>query len=320
MIEVQGLSKSYRERAAISDVSFSVKKGEILGFLGPNGAGKSTTMKILSGLLLADTGTANVGGFNVREQAREAKSVIGYLPETPPVYLQMEVGDYLEFAAALHRVPRAQRRAAVDLALSRCNLGDVRGRIIGHLSKGFRQRVGLAQAIVHSPPILILDEPTVGLDPKQIIEIRNLVRGFAGKHTVILSTHILSEVKATCDRVVVIDRGKVVAEDTIDGIPARAASEESVTAVVKRDPKGILERLKRIPGVASAAVESAADGEGFRIRLGCERGRDPRPEFAELLVGASLGLVELARTRVSLEDAFVKLVTPEAKKRGGDVP
>src|SRR3989338_5382149 len=237
MIEVHGLSKSYRERAAISDVSFSVKKGEILGFLGPNGAGKSTTMKILSGLLLADTGTANVGGFNVREQAREAKSVIGYLPETPPVYLQMEVGDYLEFAAALHRVPRQKRRAAVDLALSRCDLGSVRGRIIGHLSKGYRQRGGLAQAIVHSPPVLILDEPTVGLDPKQIIEIRNLVRGFAGSHTVILSTHILSEVKSTCDRVVVIDRGKVVAEDTIEGFTARAAAEDRITAVGKRDPR-----------------------------------------------------------------------------------
>lgn len=315
MIEVSALSKSYRERPAISGVTFSVKQGEILGFLGPNGAGKSTTMKILAGLLSPDSGKAEVGKIDVRAEPLRAKALIGYLPETPPVYLGMEVGDYLDFAAALHRVPRDQRRAAVDRALESCDLGSVRTRIIGHLSKGFRQRVGLAQAIVHRPPVLILDEPTVGLDPKQIIEIRNLIRGFAGVHTVILSTHILSEVKATCDRVVVIDRGRVVAEDTLEGISARTATEQRVTALVAKNPESALAKLRELSGVTGARLQPA--NEGFRIELDCERGRDPRAEIAETLVAAKLGLLELQLVRASLEDAFVKLVSQDKAENGG---
>jgi ABC-2 type transport system ATP-binding protein len=308
MIEVKDLTKTYGDRNAIAGISFSVKRGEILGFLGPNGAGKSTTMKILSGYMPATSGYAAVNGFDVRKDSISAKASLGYLPETPPVYAAMPVQDYLEFAARLHGVPKAKVSAAVSDAMGKCGIGDVRHRLIGNLSKGYRQRVGLAQAIAHNPPVLILDEPTVGLDPRQIIEIRNLIKSLGGDHTVILSTHILPEVQATCSRVVVIDRGHVVAEDTLEGIAARMTGNLRLSVATRRDPSAALGKLRGIQGVTAVALGSGEAGE-FALHVECAQGADPRAEVAEACV--PFGLLSLAQVKLSLEDAFVRLVTSE---------
>ncbi|MGZ3695888.1 MAG: ABC transporter ATP-binding protein [Bdellovibrionota bacterium] len=318
MIEVRNLTKSYNQRQAIDSISFSVKKGEILGFLGPNGAGKSTTMKILSGFIPATSGTAIVNGLDVSTQAMEAKASIGYLPENPPVYAGMDVENYLIFAARLHRVSKTQVKRAVNDAMEKCAIGDVRNRLIGNLSKGYRQRVGLAQAIVHNPPVLILDEPTVGLDPKQIIEIRNLIRSLGGEHTVILSTHILPEVQATCSRVVVIDRGRVVAEDTLAGIGARMQSNLRLTALLQKDPLAALARLKSIAGVTNVKCGELNEQGEFMLFVECAKGSDARAAVAELCVAEKLGLLALSQEKLSLEDAFVRLIKSDEITR--DLP
>jgi len=317
MIEVKELIKTYNQRTAVDKVSFSVKKGEILGFLGPNGAGKSTTMKVLSGFIPATSGTVSVNGFDVAKDPVGAKASIGYLPENPPVYNGMTVEDYLTFAARLHLVPSHRVKAAVADAMEKCALTEVRGRLIGNLSKGYRQRVGLAQAIAHRPPVLILDEPTVGLDPRQIIEIRNLIKSLGGEHTVILSTHILPEVQATCSRVVVIDRGHVVAEDTLAGIANRMQSNVRLTAVVQKNPTGILRRLQSLGGVTSVQAADAADAAAaeFPIYLECGKGVDVRAQVSELCVREGLGLLSLSQERLSLEDAFVRLITSDETTR-----
>lgn len=307
MIEVSQLTKSYAGRNAIQGITFSVKKGEILGFLGPNGAGKSTTMKILSGFMPATSGKALINGIDVQTNPVEAKASLGYLPETPPVYMGMPVEEYLEFAARLHRVPKHQVKKAVNDAMEKTGIGAVKHRLIGNLSKGYRQRVGLAQAIAHNPPVLILDEPTVGLDPKQIIDIRNLIQSLGGEHTVILSTHILPEVQATCSRVVVIDKGKVLAADTLAGIQARMQSNARLTLVVRQDPQALLSRLQKLPGVT--AVRADHREEGHTLTVECAKDADPRAELAQACVG--LGLLQLTRENLSLEDAFVKLVTSD---------
>jgi ABC-2 type transport system ATP-binding protein len=227
LLEVRGIAKRFGETTAIDGVSFHAAKGEVVGFLGPNGAGKTTTLRILSTYLTPDEGTATIAGYDVVEQPMEVRRRIGYLPEHPPLYTDLTVDEFLAFCAALRGVPRSARRGAVDRALERCGLGAVRARRIGNLSKGYRQRVGLAQALVHSPEVLVLDEPTVGLDPHQIHEIRNLVRSLAGSQTVLLSTHILPEVAMTCSRVVVIHSGRVVAEDTLDAVSGTGTLEEA---------------------------------------------------------------------------------------------
>jgi ABC-2 type transport system ATP-binding protein len=318
MIEVKDLTKTYGDRSAIRGISFSVKKGEILGFLGPNGAGKSTTMKILSGFIAATSGSASVNGFDVRTKPREAKASLGYLPETPPVYSSMPVEDYLEFAALLHGLEKFEVKKAVASAMEKCGIADVKNRLIGNLSKGYRQRVGLAQAIAHNPPVLILDEPTVGLDPRQIIEIRNLIQSLGGDHTVILSTHILPEVQATCSRVVVIDRGHVVAEDTLQGIAARMTANLRLTVTVRKDPSSLLGRLQGLKGVVAARPGNtagpeypSAGAEQFTVQLECAKGADPRAEVSELCVKEGLGLLGLTQEKLSLEDAFVRLITTE---------
>jgi ABC-2 type transport system ATP-binding protein len=311
MIEVRELTKLYNQRKAIDGISFSVKKGEILGFLGPNGAGKSTTMKILSGFMPASSGTASVNGFDLATRSIEARGSLGYLPENPPVYGAMEVREYLEFAARLHRVPSDRVRAAVGDAMEKCGIADVQQRLIGNLSKGYRQRVGLAQAIAHNPPVLILDEPTVGLDPRQIIDIRNLIKSLGGDHTVILSTHILPEVQATCSRVVVIDRGHVVAEDTLEGIAARMQANVRLTLTLRKDPSPLFPRLQAIQGVLGVgAAEKSEPGE-HALRVECAKGSDPRAEVAELCVREGFGLLGLSHERLSLEDAFVKLINSD---------
>lgn len=311
MIEVRNLSKSYGDRKAVDAVTFSVKKGEILGFLGPNGAGKSTTMKMLSGFVPVSSGTALVNGFDVSSELLAAKASIGYLPENPPVYMGMEVENYLQFSARLHGVAKDKLRGAVNEAMEKCGITDVRARLIGNLSKGYRQRVGLAQAIAHKPPVLILDEPTVGLDPRQIIEIRNLIQSLGGNHTVILSTHILPEVQATCSRVVVIDRGRVVAEDTLSGIAARMQSNLRLTASVAKDPTAALLRLGSLPGVISAHGGALNEAGEFTLYVECAKGHDPRAAVAELCVSEKLGLLALSQEKLSLEDAFVRLITAD---------
>lgn len=310
MIEVSSLSKTYDQRMAVDNISFSVKKGEILGFLGPNGAGKSTTMKILSGFIPLTAGSVKVNGFDISKDAIKAKASIGYLPENPPVYTGMEVQNYLEFAARLHGVPKAKVKAAVNEAMEKCGITSVRHRIIGNLSKGYRQRVGLAQAIAHNPAVLILDEPTVGLDPRQIIDIRNLIKSFEGKHTVILSTHILPEVQAACSRVVVIDRGKVVAEDTLSGIAARMQSSMRISVNCRKDPEDLFQNLKALNGAVSLNSRGRV-GDEFSFTLECSKGADLRSDVAKLLVQSGKDLLSLHQETLSLEDAFVKLVTQE---------
>lgn len=304
MIEVSQLTKLYGTRAAIQDLSFSVQKGEIVGFLGPNGAGKSTTMKILTGFMPASSGTARVAGYDVFSQSIDVKRNIGYLPETPPVYLEMTVEGYLEFAAQLHGVPKNMIKSAVSTAIEKTYLGDVRKRITGNLSKGYRQRVGLAQAIVHNPKVLILDEPTVGLDPKQIIEIRELIKSFAGEHTVILSTHILPEVTATCQRIIIINKGKIVAQDSLDQLNTRMRSGKTYRLHV-RNTSGA-EALKTVSGVESVQV----NGHEIFVQI-ANSASEIRDQIVETAVHKGLGVLEFKAESLNLEDIFLQLTTEE---------
>ncbi len=308
MITVSHLTKMYGLRTAVNDLSFEVKKGEVVGFLGPNGAGKSTTMKILTGFMPATLGKVTVAGFDVFDQTVEVKRNVGYLPETPPVYNEMTVLDYLDHAARLHQVPSAKRRAAVGLAIDKTSLGHVAGRLIGNLSKGYKQRVGLAQTLVHNPAVLILDEPTVGLDPKQIIEIRELIKGLAGEHTVILSTHILPEVAATCQRVIVINKGRIVAQDTLEQLSNRLKRGQVFTLQVRQTEPTAIAALKSLPGVTSVSTE----GSKILLEVAPEAG-EVRDRIVETAVQARMGVLEFAAEKLSLEDVFVQLTTEEAK-------
>ncbi len=306
MIEVDRLSKVYGGRVAVWEASFKVAAGEILGFLGPNGAGKTTTMRMVTGFIPPSSGSARVAGFDVVKQPLEVKSRIGYLCESPPLYREMVVRSYLAFVAEIKRVPRGKRRAMVDRALQLCGLEEVAGRVIGHLSKGYRQRIGLAQAILHAPPVLILDEPTVGLDPRQIIEIRQLIRGLGGEQTVVLSTHVLPEVTMTCSRVVIINEGQVVAEDTIEHLTAGFGKNETVRVVVARDRGDLGATLGATEGVQELHRHSAGE---YRARL--TGGDATRERLAAAVVASGAGLVELSRQTASLEEVFLKLVTED---------
>ena len=314
MIEVQHLTKRYGPFTAVNDVSFKVERGEILGFLGPNGAGKTTTMRVLTGYMPATEGKAIVAGYDVFEQPIEAKRRTGYLPETPPLYPDMTVRDYLSFVSQIKGVPRAERKARIDSVMERTRIADMAKRHCGKLSKGYRQRVGLAQAILHNPDVLILDEPTAGLDPKQIIQTRELIKELAGDHTIILSTHILPEVSQTCDRVVIINKGHVVAVDTPDNLTARLRGSE--TMYVQVDSAGIgagpdaAGAIETIPGVTRVAIaDSRAGVIGFEVDS--ETGRDVRRELAAAIVSRGWGLLELRPMRMSLEDIFLQLTTQE---------
>ena len=306
MIQVEHLTKMYGPRTAINNLSFRIEKGEIVGFLGPNGAGKSTTMKILTGFMPATSGKANVAGFDVFEQPMGVKRNVGYLPETPPVYPEMQVDDYLAFAARLHQVPSNDVKSAIAMALEKTGLGDVRGRLIGNLSKGFRQRVGLAQALIHNPLVLILDEPTVGLDPKQIIEIRELIKSLAGDHTVILSSHILPEVTATCQRIIVISQGHIVAEDTLERLTTRLKKGLIYSLVVKSPTASGLDAIRKISGVT--AVTAAGPKLVVEIAPGAGELRD---RIVETAVREQMGVFEFSAERVSLEEIFLQLTTVE---------
>jgi ABC-2 type transport system ATP-binding protein len=311
VIEVQHLTKRYGRFTAVEDVSFRVERGEILGFLGPNGAGKTTTMRVLTGYMPATEGKAIVAGFDVFEQPIEAKRRTGYLPETPPLYPDMTVAEYLSFVAKVKGVPSADRRQRISAVMERTRVADVAGRLCSKLSKGYRQRVGLAQTLIHNPDVLILDEPTAGLDPKQIIETRELVKELAGTHTIILSTHILPEVSQTCQRVVIINKGRVVAVDTPDNLTARLRGSE--TLYVQVDTQGIdaVAELAQVAGV-TRVVESDRHDSAVGYEVESERGRDIRRDLARAIVDHGWGLLELRPTRMSLEEIFLSLTTEEA--------
>ena len=303
MITVHHITKRYGNHVAIENVTFDVKQGEILGFLGPNGAGKTTTMRIITCFMPASEGTVEVAGFDCFEHPQEVKQRIGYLPESPPLYQELTVTEYLTFVGQLKRLPASRVSSRMAHVIEQLGLGPVQHRVIGHLSKGFCQRVGLAQALIHDPPVLILDEPTVGLDPKQIIEIRELIKSLAGSHTLILSTHILSEATAICNRVVIIDRGHIVAEDTPAQLSSRMRQSEKMSLMVKHPSDDWLERLASIPGVLQ--VVQGATPETSIIE--CELGQDLREVISQFVVGQGVGLLELKPLSLSLEEVFLKL-------------
>lgn len=302
MIRVLGLSKSFGGRPAIRGVTFGVGRGEILGFLGPNGAGKTTTMRILTCYLPPDSGRAEVDGLDVFERSMEVRKRIGYLPETPPLYPEMLVWSYLEFVAKLRGIPRGRRRSSVESAMERCGLSEVHGRLIGNLSKGFRQRVGLAQALVHEPPVLVLDEPTAGLDPEQIVEIRELIRSLGGDHTVILSTHILSEVAVTCTKVAIISYGEIVQEGSLSGLVSSAEDHVEIRLRVARDSSEVREALSTLPWARRVAPGDEAGIYHMEVS-GESRARE---ELARLLVERGWGLLEMTPLTRSLEEIYLE--------------
>ena len=313
VIEVKHLTKRYGRVTAVDDVSFRVEKGEILGFLGPNGAGKTTTMRVLTGYMPPTEGSAVVAGFDILEQPLEAKRRTGYLPETPPLYPELTVREYLTFCARITGVPRREREARVKASMEKARVADMANRHCGKLSKGYKQRVGLAQAILHNPDVLILDEPTAGLDPKQIIETRELIKGLAGDHTVILSTHILPEVSQTCQRVVIINKGRVVAIDTPDALTARMQGHQSMYVQVDAGGADATETFCALPGVVQV---QRADVRGALVgyEVEGEPGRDVRRDIAHAVVTRGWGLLELRPMRVSLEDVFLSLTTEDAQE------
>jgi ABC-2 type transport system ATP-binding protein len=312
VIEVQHLTKRYGRVTAVEDVSFRVERGEILGFLGPNGAGKTTTMRILTGFMPATEGKALVAGFDVFDQPIEAKRRTGYLPETPPLYPDMTVAEYLTFVAKIKGVPPPERTSRVQAVMARTHVKDMANRMCGKLSKGYKQRVGLAQALIHNPDVLILDEPTAGLDPKQIIETRELIKELAGNHTIVLSTHILPEVAQTCQRVVIIAKGKVVAVDTPTNLTERLRGSETMYVQVDAQGTDATGALGRITGVTRVAQADDRNGlVGYEVES--ERGHDIRRELARTIVTNGWGLLELRPMRMSLEEIFLSLTTDETE-------
>ncbi|MEH1796790.1 ABC transporter ATP-binding protein [Nostoc sp.] len=316
MIEVEHLSKIYGSTPAITDVTFSVEPGEILGLLGPNGAGKTTTMRILAGYLPATNGNARIAGYDVHENSLAVRQRIGYLPETPPLYPDMTVEGFLHFVAQIKGVSAGDRANKVTAAIKRCNLEDKRRVIIRKLSKGYRQRVGIAQAIVHDPPAIILDEPTVGLDPRQIIEVRNLIKSLAGTHTIILSTHILPEVSMTCSRVAIINRGKVVATNTPENLMTQLTGGSGYELEIEGEAALAKQVLQNVAGVS--LIESIPTAGGHQpqtnrayLRVISQPGKEPGKDIVATLVRAGFGLHELRRVNATLEDVFLQLTTEE---------
>ncbi len=304
LLQVDGLTRFYGPLQAVRNISFEIRQGEVLGFLGPNGAGKTTTMQMLTGNLAPSQGRITVAGHDLLEDPRTAKAAIGYLPEQPPVYRELTVDEYLDYCAALNRITRSQRRAAREAAKAKCGLSEVGRRLIGNLSKGYQQRVGIAQAIIHLPPVIILDEPTAGLDPIQIREIRHLIRDLGRDHGVILSTHILPEVQTTCSRVQIINKGELVLNDSIEGLTRRMQA--AVLVVSFRRPPAPA-TLAALPSVKS--VEAADDGS---LRLYHDPAGDPTDALVKLAVENDWGLTALIPQRASLEDIFLELTTDDA--------
>ena len=310
MIEVQNITKRYGRLTAVDDVSFRVEPGQILGFLGPNGAGKTTTMRILTGCIPATEGRALIAGFDIFDQPIEAKQRTGYLPETPPLYPDMTVQEYLTFASRISGVKASDRTTRIEFVMARTNVTDVANRHCGKLSKGYRQRVGLAQAILHDPDVLILDEPTAGLDPKQITETRELIKDLAGDHTIILSTHILPEVEHTCTHVAIIKTGHVVAVDTLENLKKRLAGSETVRLEITTEGADPTAVLAQVDGVTSVTVNSSKDGTSI-VEVQTAQGGQARQHLANAVVSHRWGLLELRRDKMGLEDVFLELTTQD---------
>ena len=316
MIKVEGLSKRYARNVAVDNISFEVEKGQIVGFLGPNGAGKTTTMRMLTCFMPPSSGTANVAGYDVLEQPFEVKQRIGYLPETPPLYPEMEVIEYLHFVGRLKGLRGQDLIKRANEVSERCSVADVRTKLIHKLSKGYRQRVGLAQAIIHHPDVLILDEPTAGLDPKQIQETRGLIQGLAGDHTIVLSTHILPEVEQICEKVIIINRGKVVATDSVQSLTNRLRGAEAVLVEVEDrggallDHAEVQQKLEQISGV-SRVVHKETKGERLLFEVESLQGRSVRGDISRAVVESGWNLNELRALAVSLEEVFLQLTGTE---------
>ncbi len=310
MIEVKGLAKKYGTHLAVSDIDFSIKKGEVIGFLGPNGAGKSTIMNILTGYLSLTKGSVEVDGFDVMDNPEEVKKRIGYLPEIPPLYVDMKVREYLYFIYDLKKV-KFPKKAHIDEIMKLIKIDHVANRLIKNLSKGYRQRVGLAQALVGNPDVLILDEPTVGLDPKQIIEIRNLISRLGKNHTIILSSHILSEIQAVCKRVIIINKGRIIADDTPDSLSDRLSSNRSLVARIECNEKDMLEALSTVKGVKSVMSMGCKEGGTIDFLLEPEEGADIRKEVFERVVSRGKSILSLNSNKLSLEQVFLRLTEAE---------
>ena len=311
MISIKDLSKRYARNTAVDHISFEVEKGQIVGFLGPNGAGKTTTMRMLTCFLPPSSGTATVAGFDVLEAPFEVKKRIGYLPEAPPLYLEMRTREYLTFVGRLKGLFGADLQQRVDAVCERCAIGDVKKKLLGKLSKGYRQRVGLAQAIIHNPDVLILDEPTAGLDPKQINETRDLIKSLAGDHTIILSTHILPEVEQTCERVIIINKGKLVATDSVNNLQSRARGAELVLVEVagrngSLDSARVQEQLEKVAGVGRVGFKEKKRG-GATFEVESLKDKFVRGDLARAVVEAGWDLNELRTSAVSLEEVFLQL-------------
>jgi ABC-2 type transport system ATP-binding protein len=312
LIEVQDLTKTFGERTAVDHISFAVNKGEILGFLGPNGAGKTTTMRMLTSFMPATSGTARIAGFDVFDNSLEVRRHIGYLPENPPVYPDMTIESYLDFVARIKGVPAEKRTQRVTDALEKTNITDKRDELIKRLSRGYKQRVGLAQALVHDPDVIILDEPTVGLDPKQIIEVRHLIKNLAGSHTIVLSTHILPEVSMTCDRVVIINKGKIAAVDTPQNLTSQLKGGQRIRVEVQASEQPLREVLAQIPGASRVQMEAAPLAGHVLATIEAAEGKDIRSAIAARIVEKGWPLFELKGVSLSLEDIFLELTTDDA--------
>ena len=308
-IEAENLTKNYGNRRILDRVSFTLRRGDILGFLGPNGAGKTTTMRILACYTPATGGRAAIAGHDVRRDSKRARRALGYLPENAPLYAGMKVGDYLKFIAEMKGCPARQRKKIVEGAIEECSLQEVAGRLIANLSKGFRQRVGLAQAILGDPPVLILDEPTVGLDPRQTAEIRRMIKDMAGRRTVLLSTHILPEVSATCQKVIVIDRGRIVASGTPGRLVSNVEEERPVVVTIEADPGPAGELLTKLPGVARVELAERLAAGKATFHVYCQPQKDCRAEISRAVVEAGWGLFELNSPSASLEDVFLRVIS-----------
>lgn len=315
MIEVKNLTKRYGNHLAVDHLNFTVESGKIYGFLGPNGAGKSTTMNIMTGYLGATEGQVLIDGHDILKEPEEAKKNIGYLPEIPPLYMEMTVREYLEFAAELKGIKKDKRESQIEEVIRLAKLRDVENRLIQNLSKGYKQRVGLAQAVLGFPEIIILDEPTVGLDPKQIIEIRDLIKSLKKKHTVILSSHILSEVSAVCDYVLIISHGKLVASDTPDNLGKLAQGSNNLSLLVKGDKDKIRILLGEIEGIKEIAINAAKDQEGWEVKLFTEENTDIREEVFFKMAEHHYPILEMQSKKVSLEEIFLELTEDDKKKK-----
>lgn len=317
MIKVTGLCKKYGTYTALDHLDFTIEEGKIYGFLGPNGAGKSTTMNILTGYLQATEGTVLIAGVDIRKHPEQAKAKIGYLPEQPPLYPDMTVQEYLEFAAGLKKIERARRKSAIIEVMELTEIRDYRNVLIKKLSKGYKQRVGMAQAILGYPPILILDEPTVGLDPKQITQMRGLIRRLGKKHTVILSSHILSEIQAVCDEVLIISEGRIVAQDTPKHLEEEADMTQKISLLVKATKEQMDELMQQVPNIDMMSLVGEAQKGRLRYELVAKSGYDIREEISCLMAENRIPVLEMTESKISLEDVFLKL-TASKEESGND--